>query len=108
MELGPRAAVGRHVHSFEQVIFVLAGRLSIAGEVLEPDDWCFVGVGVGHDLRNDDGVPARFLEASAPQPGATRFRDGPGEIVRHVRWLETQAPQPPARHETRFMHPWRP
>lgn len=203
-ELAPGDGVERHLHSFEQAVYILAGRLTVAGEVLAPDDWCFVDVGVAHDLRNDGEVPARFLEVGAPQPGATLQRDGAGEIVRGrfepgdlaafggdevtggsmamlidaplasqlrlfvvefrpgggilehdhpfeecyvvvegeveatvggarrtlgpggwawsavgvphsfanrgerpVRWLETQAPQPPARHHVRFTHHWR-
>jgi mannose-6-phosphate isomerase-like protein (cupin superfamily) len=50
-----------------------------------------------------------------------RYRLGPGDVAwagagcvhafsnpgpGHVRWLETQAPQPPARHSYRFARDW--
>ena len=48
--------------------------------VLEPGDVAWAGVGCVHGFRN--------------------VGDGP------VRWLETQAPQPPARHSYRFARDW--
>ena len=47
---------------------------------LEPGDVAWAGVGCVHEFRNvGDGV---------------------------VRWLETQAPQPPSRHSYRFARDW--
>ena len=47
---------------------------------LEPGDVAWAGVGCVHEFSN-------------PGPGI-------------VRWLETQAPQPPARHSYRFARDW--
>ena len=48
--------------------------------VLEPGDVAWAGAGCVHGFRN--------------------VGDGP------VRWLETQAPQPPPRHSYRFVRDW--
>ncbi len=73
-ELASGGRADRHVHAFEQVLYLLSGRLSldVAGstEELAADDYVFVGRGVPHALRNEASEPARWLEASAPQPGA--------------------------------------
>jgi quercetin dioxygenase-like cupin family protein len=73
-ELAPGGRVDRHLHAFEEAFYVLAGRLVLeaagASEELEADDYVFVDRGVAHELRNESGETARWLEASAPQPGA--------------------------------------
>ncbi|MET0833925.1 MAG: cupin domain-containing protein, partial [Actinomycetota bacterium] len=75
------AAGGRldaHVHSFEQSVFVLEGRLVLdtaEGSVeLGPGDYGLVPVGVAHAARNPGPEPARWADMCAPQPRA-RFDD---------------------------------
>jgi quercetin dioxygenase-like cupin family protein len=75
------AAGGRldaHVHSFEQSVFVLEGRLvfdTAEGSVeLGPGDYGLVPVGVAHAARNPGPEPARWADMCAPQPRA-RFDD---------------------------------
>jgi quercetin dioxygenase-like cupin family protein len=83
-ELEPGGRVATHLHAFEEAFYVLEGELVFeaagATEELGPDDYVFVDRGVGHALRNDSGATARWLEASAPQPGAaledTVFAEG--------------------------------
>ena len=47
-----------------------------ATEELAADDFVFVERGVAHELRNDGAEPARWLEVSAPQPGAAHRGHG--------------------------------
>jgi quercetin dioxygenase-like cupin family protein len=72
-ELEPGGRVDRHLHAFEEALYVLDGALvlTVAGAVerLGPDDFAFVERGVAHDLRNESDATARWFEASAPQPG---------------------------------------
>jgi quercetin dioxygenase-like cupin family protein len=67
-----------HVHSFEESVFVLQGRLVLdtaEGSVaLGPGDYGFVPVGVAHAARNPGPEPARWADMLAPQPRA-RFGD---------------------------------
>jgi mannose-6-phosphate isomerase-like protein (cupin superfamily) len=80
----PDGVAGPHDHPFEETYLFLAGRAegSFDGERFElgPGDVAFAGVGCVHGFRN--------------------LGDGP------LRWLETQAPQPPARHSYRFVRDW--
>jgi quercetin dioxygenase-like cupin family protein len=75
---------GPHDHPFEETYLFLAGEAEATfdGEVyrLGPGDVAFAGVGCVHSFRNAGGGP--------------------------LRWLETQAPQPPARHSYRFARDW--
>ena len=88
-ELEPRGRVERHVHAFEEAIYVLDGRLVIdvagAREELVADDYVFVDRGVAHALRNESADDARWLEVSAPIPGGaiddTVFVDGDAPAV---------------------------
>jgi quercetin dioxygenase-like cupin family protein len=76
--------IGGHDHPFEETYLILEGRTEATfdGEsyLLEPGDVAWAGVGCVHGFRNAG--------------------DGP------VRWLETQAPQPPGRHSYRFARDW--
>jgi quercetin dioxygenase-like cupin family protein len=67
-----------HVHSFEQSVFVLEGRLVLEGTdgsvELGPGDYGLVPVGVAHAARNPGPEPARWADMCAPQPRA-RFDD---------------------------------
>ncbi len=79
-----RGVAGAHDHPLEETYMILEGRTDAAfdGERyrLEVGDIAFAGVGCVHEFSN-------------PGPGI-------------VRWLETQAPQPPARHSYRFARDW--
>jgi len=75
---------GAHDHPLEEAYQILAGRVEATFDghkyELGPGDVAWAGVGCVHEFRNiGHGV---------------------------VRWLETQAPQPPARHSYRFARDW--
>jgi quercetin dioxygenase-like cupin family protein len=76
LEAGGR--LDAHVHSFEQSVFVLEGRVVLdtaEGSVeLGPGDYGLVPVGVAHAARNPGPEPARWADMCAPQPRA-RFDD---------------------------------
>jgi quercetin dioxygenase-like cupin family protein len=80
----PDGFAGAHDHPFEEAYLILEGIVDAVFDGdhhrLEPGDIAFAGVASTHEFRN----PA----------------DG------HVRWLETQAPQPPGRHSYRFARDW--
>jgi quercetin dioxygenase-like cupin family protein len=80
----PGGFAGPHDHPFEETYLILEGEVDAAfdGERyrLGPGDVAFAGVGCVHE----------FACAG----------DG------RVRWLETQAPQPPSRHSYRFVRDW--
>jgi quercetin dioxygenase-like cupin family protein len=75
---------GPHDHPFEETYLILEGVVDAVfdGEAyrLGPGDVGWAGAGCVHQFNN-------------PGPG-------------FVRWLETQAPQPPARHSYRFARDW--
>jgi len=79
-----RGVAGAHDHPLEETYMIeegkTIGRFDGVEYVLEPGDIAFAGVGCVHEFSN-------------PGPGI-------------VRWLETQAPQPPARHSYRFARDW--
>jgi quercetin dioxygenase-like cupin family protein len=81
----PGGFAGAHDHPLEEAYLILEGEVvgAFDGEEhrLVPGDVAWAGVGCVHEFRNE----------------------GPGR----VRWLETQAPQPPARHSYRFARDWR-
>ncbi|AYY13190.1 cupin domain-containing protein [Actinobacteria bacterium YIM 96077] len=80
----PEGVAGAHDHPFEETYLILEGAVeaSFDGErhVLQPGDVAWAGVGCVHSFKN--------------------VGDG------RVRWLETQAPQPPPRHSYRFARDW--
>jgi quercetin dioxygenase-like cupin family protein len=69
-ELEAGGHVDRHFHVFEEGVYVLGGELTAFGEQLVHDDFLFVEAAAAHELRNDGTEPARWLEVSAPLPGA--------------------------------------
>lgn len=75
---------GAHDHPLEETYLILEGQVEAVfdGETFElgPGDVAWAGVGCVHEFRNI----GRGL----------------------VRWLETQAPQPPPRHSYRFARDW--
>lgn len=79
-----RGVAGPHDHPLEETYLILEGRVDATfdGESyrLSAGDVAWAGVGCVHSFSN-------------PGPGI-------------VRWLETQAPQPPARHSYRFARDW--
>jgi quercetin dioxygenase-like cupin family protein len=75
---------GAHDHPLEEAYQILDGEVEARFDgvtyELEPGDVAWAGVGCVHEFRNiGDGI---------------------------VRWLETQAPQPPPRHSYRFARDW--
>jgi quercetin dioxygenase-like cupin family protein len=76
---------GAHDHPLEETYQILDGQVEAffdgSAYQLGPGDVAWAGVGCVHEFRNI---------------GAGR-----------VRWLETQAPQPPGRHSYRFARDWR-
>jgi quercetin dioxygenase-like cupin family protein len=80
----PEGVAGAHDHPLEETYLILEGQVDAVfdGESyrLGPGDVAWAGVGAVHQFTN-------------PGPGL-------------VRWLETQAPQPPARHSYRFARDW--
>jgi len=77
-------AAGPHDHPFEETYLILAGATDALFDGqpyrLEPGDIAWAGAGCVHSFRNAGREP--------------------------VRWLETQAPQPPARYSYRFAGDW--
>lgn len=84
VQYDPDGVAGAHDHPFEETYFFLEGEgeATFDGQAyrLGPGDVAFAGVGCVHGFRN--------------------VGDGP------LRWLETQAPQPPGRHSYRFVRDW--
>ncbi len=80
----PGGFAGPHDHPLEEAYLILEGEVegTFDGSSyrLGPGDVAWAGVGCVHEFRN--------------------VGDGP------VRWLETQAPQPPPRHSYRFRRDW--
>ena len=80
----PDGLAGPHDHPFEETYLITEGSVEATFDgkpyVLEVGDVAWAGVGCVHGFRNvGQGV---------------------------VRWLETQAPQPPGRHSYRFARDW--
>jgi quercetin dioxygenase-like cupin family protein len=80
----PHGVAGPHDHPFEETYLFLEGEAEAEFDGtryrLAPGDIAFAGVGCVHGFRNV----------------------GAGTL----RWLETQAPQPPGRHSYRFVRDW--
>ena len=80
----PGGVAGTHDHPLEETYLVLEGEVEASFDGrsyrLRPGDTAWAGVGCVHGFSNPAGRP--------------------------VRWLETQAPQPPARHSYRFTRDW--
>jgi quercetin dioxygenase-like cupin family protein len=80
----PEGVAGAHDHPFEETYLILEGHVDAVfdGEPyrLGPGDVAWADVGAVHAFSNPGPAP--------------------------VRWLETQAPQPPSRHSYRFVRDW--
>jgi quercetin dioxygenase-like cupin family protein len=85
-ELTSDGRIERHMHAFEQALYVLAGSVVVdvtgTPEELAADDYLCIEVGVPHTVASASSEPAAWLEVSAPNPGArfedTVFTEGPG------------------------------
>jgi quercetin dioxygenase-like cupin family protein len=70
--LEPGGRVDAHVHSFEESLYVVDGRLTVdtteGSSELVPGDYGLVPVGMTHALRNTSDEPAAFAEMQAPLP----------------------------------------
>jgi mannose-6-phosphate isomerase-like protein (cupin superfamily) len=84
VQYDPDGATGPHDHPFEETYYFLEGHAEATFDdkryELGPGDVAWAGVGARHSFRNLEGGP--------------------------LRWLETQAPQPPARYSYRFARDW--
>lgn len=84
VQYAPDGVAGPHDHPFEETYLILEGSTEAVfdGEryVLGPGDVGWAGAGCVHAFTNAGQTP--------------------------VRWLETQAPQPPSRHSYRFVRDW--
>ncbi|HET7279847.1 MAG TPA: cupin domain-containing protein [Dermatophilaceae bacterium] len=80
----PEGVAGAHDHPFEETYLIVEGSVEATFDGkpyrLEIGDVAWAGVGCVHSFRNVGNGP--------------------------VRWLETQAPQPPGRHSYRFARDW--
>ncbi|MDQ3937553.1 MAG: cupin domain-containing protein [Chloroflexota bacterium] len=81
----PGGAAQVHDHPFEEAYFFLDGEIEaeLGGErhIVRAGDIVFAGVGATHGFFNTGGG--------------------------RVRWIETQAPQPPGRHSYRWVDTWK-
>jgi mannose-6-phosphate isomerase-like protein (cupin superfamily) len=84
VQYDPDGATGPHDHPFEETYYFLEGQAEATFDgkpvVLGAGDIAWAGVGCAHSFRNLGGGP--------------------------LRWLETQAPQPPRRYSYRFARDW--
>jgi quercetin dioxygenase-like cupin family protein len=82
---GPAAGSLAHAHPFEEAFFILEGETDwqLGGERVhaEAGDLVWAGVGASHGVMSATAQPAR--------------------------WIEVQAPAPPAQHGFVFPHEWR-
>ncbi len=72
-------SIDAHVHSFEETVYVMEGRLlcETRGEafLLQPGDYGLVPVGVEHRWRNGGTGSVRWAEMLAPQPRSSHDGD---------------------------------
>lgn len=84
VQYAPDGVAGAHDHPFEETYLIVEGAVDAVFDGtrhrLEAGDAAWAGAGCVHEFSNA----------------------GPGP----VRWLETQAPQPPSRHSYRFARDW--
>ena len=84
VEYQPTGVAQPHDHPLEEAYVMLDGTVDVVADderyTLNPGDVFWTGVGTIHAFYNDSGTT--------------------------VRWLETAAPQPPARHSYRFDRDW--
>jgi len=70
-ELAPGGTLEPHVHSYEELVYVVAGEavLALDGESrrLGPDECAFIGVGATHAWHNPGDEPCRWIDLQTPQ-----------------------------------------
>jgi len=80
----PGGTIAEHDHAFEEAFLFLEGEIEavLDGEtyLLKAGDYCWSGVASMHGFTNHGEEP--------------------------VRWIETQVPQPPSKHQARFRGDW--
>ena len=80
----PRACANPHDHPFEEAYYILEGEVDVVADgeryTLRPHDAFWTGTGCVHAFYETQG--------------------------KRVKWLETSAPGPPARHSYRFERDW--
>jgi quercetin dioxygenase-like cupin family protein len=89
--LAPAGWLAPHVHSFEEVLYVLDGELLLELDAdvhrLVRGDYACMPVGVRHSLANARDTPVRWLSLNSPQrlgPGAGRrdtFFETPADVA---------------------------
>jgi len=71
-QLASRGTLSRHVHSYEEGFYLLAGHVIVSidehAHLLGPGDYGAIKVGTPHAWRNVGSEPAQWLEMAAPQP----------------------------------------
>ena len=69
--LAPGGWLARHVHSFEEAFYVLAGEVAMeidgTAHRLAKGDYCLFPVGIRHAFANAADKPLRFLSVNSPQ-----------------------------------------
>jgi quercetin dioxygenase-like cupin family protein len=84
VQYGPGGYIREHDHPFEEAFLFVSGEIEavLDGRTYElgAGDYCWSGVGSMHSFEQRGDAP--------------------------VRWIETQVPQPPARHQARFKGDW--
>jgi quercetin dioxygenase-like cupin family protein len=84
VEYVPGGLIKEHDHPFEESFFFVGGEIEAVLDgttyELRAGDYCWSGAASMHAFTNRSDAP--------------------------VRWLETQAPQPPSRHQARFRGDW--
>jgi quercetin dioxygenase-like cupin family protein len=70
-QLTPKGWLKRHVHSFEEALYVLDGELLLEvadrAHRLTGGDFALIPVGIWHALGNASGAPVRWLGVNTPQ-----------------------------------------
>jgi quercetin dioxygenase-like cupin family protein len=84
VEYVPGGLIKEHDHPFEESFFFVDGEIEAVLDgtayTLRAGDYCWSGTASMHAFANRSKAP--------------------------VRWIETQAPQPPSRHQARFRRDW--
>jgi quercetin dioxygenase-like cupin family protein len=70
-ELEPGGGIDAHVHSFEELVYVIHGNpvVTLDGRSFElaPDECGFIPIGATHSWANPGGEPARWIDLQSPQ-----------------------------------------
>jgi quercetin dioxygenase-like cupin family protein len=68
--LAPGGWLGRHVHAFEEALYVFAGELAMeiggVAHRLVAGDYCLMSIGTWHALANAGGDQVRWLSVNSP------------------------------------------